>query len=271
MTTKLVVVTCVQFADRLLMIQRGPDNEFPYKWSIPGGKVESHESTAEAHWRELGEETDIARTEVEFVSHPGVSVSVPWADGVTLAFDVMYLRAPSLLAVKNEERAACGYGWFTKKEGLALPRIHENPTRWCFGNMPRSKGPCAEQVFLSPYGEVTYPNLCGLRIVRSGQSREPDCVRVAVEGQTTVRSMHKEYFLLSGSAQVEPETKLKVRGRLWGFWYRGTLMHVVEADSKQDAMEFAGRRWPVSTWDRECDVHKVDEIKMEGDSPRLVL
>jgi mutator protein MutT len=65
---------------RLLLIRRAHDPEAG-RWSLPGGKVEAGETTAEATAREVGEETGLAVAVGEEVGH----VHRPAPDGRVFA------------------------------------------------------------------------------------------------------------------------------------------------------------------------------------------
>src|SRR5262245_47197740 len=57
MTT--IVAAVIVKDGRVLICQRKAEQEFPFKWEFPGGKVEKGEETTAALRRELKEELDI--------------------------------------------------------------------------------------------------------------------------------------------------------------------------------------------------------------------
>ena len=59
--------------NRILILQRGPTATImPYKWNLPGGFIESHETPEQAAIRETYEETGLRTQDLEFIERkPG--------------------------------------------------------------------------------------------------------------------------------------------------------------------------------------------------------
>lgn len=51
-----VVAAVIIDNDKILSVQRGPNNQLPLKWEFPGGKIEAGETLEEALRREIKEE-----------------------------------------------------------------------------------------------------------------------------------------------------------------------------------------------------------------------
>lgn len=51
-----VVAAVIIDNDKILSVQRGPNNQLPLKWEFPGGKIEAGETPEEALRREIKEE-----------------------------------------------------------------------------------------------------------------------------------------------------------------------------------------------------------------------
>lgn len=51
-----VVAAVIIDNDKILCVQRGPNNQLPLKWEFPGGKIEAGETPEEALRREIKEE-----------------------------------------------------------------------------------------------------------------------------------------------------------------------------------------------------------------------
>lgn len=63
LTADVVVTTEVDGEPYVLLIERGW-NPFVGRWAFPGGHVDAGETTVNAAWRELVEETDLTRIEL---------------------------------------------------------------------------------------------------------------------------------------------------------------------------------------------------------------
>ncbi len=113
---------------RLLVIRRGrPPSEG--LWSIPGGRVEPHESLADAVQREVREETGLA----VIVGQPLGSVELPGVDGDV--YDVTDFAATVLESgaepVAGDDAAEAR--WVTRPEFEALPKtpgLDDSLTSW---------------------------------------------------------------------------------------------------------------------------------------------
>jgi len=60
-----VVSVAVLHDDRVLVLERSPQDSFPGYWELPGGSVEGRESFLDAATRELAEETGIGKVLLE--------------------------------------------------------------------------------------------------------------------------------------------------------------------------------------------------------------
>src|SRR5262245_36082106 len=114
-TIGVFAVICNDARRVLCVLQNYP----PFRWTLPGGRVEPHESPLEALHREVLEETGRS---IEITSFIG-AYAVPFADDLVLAFAA--LSAESVAWRPNSEIAELG--WFATD---ALPEPMSPRTRW---------------------------------------------------------------------------------------------------------------------------------------------
>jgi mutator protein MutT len=102
---------------RLLLTQRTrSDQDYPFRWETPGGKVEAGETHAEALVRELREELG---SEVESIRERDIwtgEVERPGRESVRLS---LY---PVILAGAPRPAEGQGMGWFNQAEFIGLRR-----------------------------------------------------------------------------------------------------------------------------------------------------
>jgi 8-oxo-dGTP pyrophosphatase MutT (NUDIX family) len=95
--------------DRILLIQRGPDNKYPNQWCVPGGKVENDETEIQAAYRELAEETGLSFQLKDFGTYE-------FKEKPDLVYHLFVGKAVGSDGRCRLEDTFQGYGWFTKHD-----------------------------------------------------------------------------------------------------------------------------------------------------------
>jgi 8-oxo-dGTP pyrophosphatase MutT (NUDIX family) len=95
---------------RVLMLQRGPNCDWPGTWCFPGGKVEDGESDAEAAVRELFEETGYRVKEV------GAELCIRCADDV---YYVTFFQKCDEEFVPTLDDENVAWAWVRPQDALA--------------------------------------------------------------------------------------------------------------------------------------------------------
>lgn len=124
-----VVAALIVSDGRLLLTQRRADQDYPYCWESPGGKVEGNESHHEALRRELREELGVEMQAVTALSlwrgsfKRGEFMERAFGDPAADVFVLLY--AAQIVGVPKPMEGQ-GIGWFTAEEVLGLKLMPAN-------------------------------------------------------------------------------------------------------------------------------------------------
>lgn len=100
------VLLVLQNTDKILLLRRGPNGDYPGTWATPAGGVEDGETAEQAARRELEEETGIA--------YDGPLTPLPGGDPT---FQMFAAVVPSLVPVALNPEST-DYAWTERREGL---------------------------------------------------------------------------------------------------------------------------------------------------------
>lgn len=124
MNSSLVVVSglIVRF-ERVLLVQRSAEREFPFEWESPGGKVEGHESDVAALRREILEELGVFAT----IDKAPVHVSSWSPPLVKQACEIRLYRCYIEMDAEPALREGqLGMGWFSEPEVSGMKLLPGN-------------------------------------------------------------------------------------------------------------------------------------------------
>jgi 8-oxo-dGTP pyrophosphatase MutT (NUDIX family) len=119
-----VVSVAVVHRNRVLVVERSPNDSFPGYWELPGGAVEGHETCERAAERELEEETGIVGLALEEISHTVRPPRLPASVRYTLVDERGYRgTAGERPRVRLSPGEHSRYRWVTRDELAELPMV----------------------------------------------------------------------------------------------------------------------------------------------------
>lgn len=101
------VLLILQNTDKVLLLRRGPNGDYPGTWATPAGGVEDGESPLDAARRELMEETGIAMFDAPMIPIQGGDPT----------FQLYAAVVPAPITVRLNEEST-DYAWTDRREGL---------------------------------------------------------------------------------------------------------------------------------------------------------